>query len=139
MPAPKFSTIYDHHEGPQLNNWDETRTKQEFAADADINNIIARYERDRILPGSYAGEPFFADVSGLPDYHQALAFIEEAKQSFEELSPKIRERFNNDPGALLHFLSDEKNRDEAEKLGIIKPREPAPGATPAPVPDPVKP
>lgn len=133
MAAPKFSTIYDHHDGPALAEFGEPRTKQEFAADADINNIIARYERDRILPGSYAGEPFFADVSNLPDYHQALQFIQDAQQSFEELSPKIRERFDNDPGALLRFLSDEKNRDEAEKLGIIKPKEPAPAPEPVPV------
>jgi hypothetical protein len=59
------------------------------------------------------------------------------------LPGNVRARFHNDPQELLEFCSDEKNRAEAEKLGIaipkvvVKPVEVAPGAAPAgPLPPP---
>lgn len=140
MTTPKFSTLYDHHDGPELNDFGESRTKQEFAKETDINNILATYAKTGVAPFGTDAQPLFGDFSSelVTDYHQALTFVIDAQNRFAELDPRIRERFANDPGHLLDFISDPNNQEEAVELGILKKPEPvpAPGPTPAPVPVP---
>lgn len=51
----------------------------------------------------------------------------EAENSFNMLPSEIRNRFQNDPGQLIGYLSDEKNNEEAYKLGLkIRPKPPEP-------------
>jgi Chlamydia-phage Chp2 scaffold (Chlamy_scaf) len=42
-----------------------------------------------------------------------------ADAAFMQLPADIRTRFNNDAGAFVDFCSDENNRAEAEKLGLV--------------------
>ena len=37
------------------------------------------------------------------------------------MSAEIRDRFKNDPNAMIAFLDDVRNRDEAIKLGMVLP------------------
>ena len=39
------------------------------------------------------------------------------------LDSRVRKRFNNDPSELLAFLSDDRNRSEAEKLNLLSVKE----------------
>ena len=36
------------------------------------------------------------------------------------LDANVRKRFHNDPAELIDFVSDEKNRDEAVRLGLLQ-------------------
>lgn len=101
-------------------------TLQSFKDDADINCIIARYENTGVLVDPsipVSRTPNFGDYSELPSYQEAQNVIIAAKNAFDSLSSKIRERFNNDPAAYFDFVrSLEKGSeayDEAVRLGIV--------------------
>jgi len=97
-------------------------TKQSFKDECDINRIMARYQATGILPETAEKLPQYIDCSGY-DYQEMANFVADAKKTFMELPSGLRSRFNNDPGAFLSFASDERNRDELEALGFMKPRE----------------
>ena len=102
-------------------------TQQHFKNDADINTIIARYNRtgylvDPLTPSTR--QPLFGDFGDIPDFREAQTQIAIAKERFMALPSDLRKRFNNDATQLLDFLQDSKNLDEAVKLGLVNP--PAP-------------
>lgn len=113
---------------------DVVMVKQEFKQECDINQIMKRYENYGVLPEVKEGG-VFADVSNCGDFLAAQNVVAEAKNAFASLPASVRDRFRNDPAQLLAFLDDDKNRDEAVKLGLVKAVEkvvPAP-AVPVPV------
>lgn len=127
--APKFSTLYDHHDGPELHDFEPTRTKQEFAQEADINYILEQYQTTGMLPANNGPEPAFADFTdpALADFQTAQNLVIGARDMFDHLDARIRERFNNDPATLILFMQDPANRKEAEDLGLVnRPPEPKP-------------
>jgi len=102
-------------------NEDPSMTIQAAADDCDINVMIARYQKT----GSYHGQVSmpsvsaqFGDFVSVPDYHAAMNLLVSANDQFAALPSAVRDRFQNDPARLLDFLSDEKNLEEAVKLGI---------------------
>ena len=105
---------------------DPSATLQSFKDDADINCIIARYENTGVLVDPtvpVSRTPEFGDFSDMPDYQTAQNVIIAAKNAFDTLSAKIRERFHNDPAAYYDFVRNlKKGSDEyveAVNLGII--------------------
>lgn len=106
-----------------------TLTQQSAAAEADINNIVARYQKTGILP-EIARQGVFGDVSGIPDYQTALNIVQDAEEAFKALPSPLRARFNHNPGELLDFLQNEQNRAEAVALGLLEPQTLKTGGTP---------
>ena len=116
-------------------------TQQHFKDECDINNIIVRYEATGLLtdPLQSSGRMYeFGDYSAVQDYQDSLNFVIESRQMFDSLPSKLRERFNYDPANLLAFLSDDNNRDEAIRLGLVDPPTPSP-ADPSPTGSPGNP
>lgn len=116
-------------------------TKQEFRKESDINYIMKRYAVTGQLPGGVVPhQGIFADVSTIGTFGDVLNRVKAAEEAFAGLPGKLRERFHNDPVELVEFLQDERNRPEAEKLGLVKVRvdqvEDRPGKDPEPKPDP---
>lgn len=102
---------------------DEGRTQQNFRDECDINVIVERFGLTGELPQSLS-VPQSGDFSGVTDYHSAMNVVAAADAAFMELPGALRARFENDPGRLLAFLNDEKNRAEAVELGlVVKPPE----------------
>lgn len=97
---------------------DPSMAKQSFAEEADINRIIERWLKTGALPPATA-VPTFGDFGAGISYHEAANLVVQAQQAFYELDPSVRARFGNDPGALVAFVSDDSNRAEAEKLGLV--------------------
>lgn len=126
MPLNRVKTICEE---PSL-------TKQSFTESTSIRKILERYAKTGIL-GDPSRTPIFGDFSKT-DFVASLNLVSGIKSGFEKLNVRTRERFKNDPAELLEFLADEKNNDEAIKLGlreappvVDKPREPlADPATP---------
>lgn len=87
----------------------------------DINVILKRFGITGQLPTSVRA-PQYGDFTGVNDYQSALAAIQLADESFLELPADVRESFNNDPQAFVDFCSDEANRADAERLGIVMPK-----------------
>jgi len=77
------------------------RTKQSFAKECDINNIMKRYEKDGIVNhfNKYGG--MYGDFTGITDYASAVERIERMQEDFMRLPASVRERFANDPGQLV--------------------------------------
>ena len=121
----KFNTRYsDGAHATPFKFKKDSMTQQEYGYCLDINNIVE---------GCY--NPFATDpkevVQGMeqlsPDkYMEGMYIIADAKSKFAELPANIRQRFDNNPGKLLEFISNEKNYDEGVSLGIFNPRTPTP-------------
>lgn len=96
----------------------ETKTEQAHAASTNINKIVQRYKKTGLMPIS-SMQAMYGDFTSFDDYHAAQNQIINANNNFMALPSDIRKRFDNDPGQLLEFLNDEKNRKEAEEMGLI--------------------
>lgn len=115
-------------------NLEPSMTKQEFAADADINTIIERFGIGYEMPLNTT-PPQQGDFTELPDFTAAVKKVREAQEIFNSLPAKIRSRFQNEPEKYIEFFHDPDNYDEAVKLGLVKPRPPEdtpPDPQPAP-------
>jgi len=97
-------------------------TQESDAKDSDINVIMARFKSTGQLPHRLT-EPLFGDFSAPIDYAQAVTTINEANDAFMSLPAKIRGQFGNDPGEFIKFATNPENREELNKMGLI--REPA--------------
>lgn len=98
---------------------EEGVTQQQFAEECDINTIVRRFGLTGELPGDFKA-PQYGDFTDVGDYQTALNSVLRAQEEFMSLPGEIRARFQNDPQQLLLFVHDEKNREEAQKLGLLK-------------------
>lgn len=92
-------------------------TKQSFKDSSDINVIMRSYQRTGLVVQRAGAE--FMDLPDNFDYHEAATRVLEAQHAFARLPAAVRDRFGNSPSEILTFLGDEKNREEAVKLGLI--------------------
>ena len=95
----------------------KTRTKSEFADEANINNIVKRCINGAAMPTG-SRTPLFGDFSDVADFTSAQTLIAEANAEFEQLPSDVREKFGNNVSDLMDFLDDENNIDEAIALGL---------------------
>lgn len=109
----------------------EGRTKQSFKAEADINNIMARYQKTGVLDFMARHEPQYADCTGL-EFEAGMQLIARAKSMFEDLPSSLRARFENSPAKFLDFCHDEKNLPEMRTMGLVKPEAPTSNPPSAP-------
>lgn len=98
---------------------EESRTKQEFKDECDINLIMSRYARFGTLPSVNAGSAMYGDFSAVGDLLEAQSVVERAREQFDGLPSKIRDRFDNDPVKFLTFMGDPSKKEEAIALGIL--------------------
>lgn len=98
---------------------DPSRTKQSFAEDADINTIVRRFNLTGQLPTGIR-MPTYGDFSEVFDFHTAMNAIAKARESFDAMPAHIRARFHNDPAEFVDFCSNEENRQEAIKMGLVE-------------------
>jgi len=96
------------------------RTKQQFADECDINNIMSRYLKTGIIDHVRDGAPQFLDASPV-EFQEAMQIVAQAETLFEELPSSIRNRFDNDPAQLLEFVHDPSNIAEAVSMGFLDP------------------
>lgn len=112
----------------------ESDVQQHLANDADINTIMAKYRRTGVLPIVHC-QPRYGDFSSGLSFHELLMKADRCRDEFDALPADIKKRFRQDPAELIDFLDDEKNRDEAIKMGLIVPEvETPPGKAEPPEP-----
>lgn len=104
---------------------DPSLTKQEFLKDADINEIVRRFNLTGQLPQG-VHPPTFGDFDEVFDFQTAMNAIAVARQSFEAMPAEVRARFLNDPQLFVEFCSDESNLPEMRKMGLAVPAEASP-------------
>lgn len=99
---------------------DVSLAEQSSLEETDINTIVRRFGLTGELPTGVR-QPTYGDYEDVMDYHTAMNAIAEANEAFEAMPADVRRRFDNDPGKFVDFCSDEANRDEAAKLGLVLP------------------
>lgn len=111
-------------------------TVQAAKDECDINLIISRATKGYDITHVNERVAKYGDFTDIPtSYQEALNLVNRAEGMFMSMSPEVREKFNNDPGKMVEFIKDPKNRVEAEKLGLVVVTEipapkPAEGGTP---------
>lgn len=95
-------------------------TEQSHKREADVNEIIKKYDKTGLISNVSRFEAKFGDLTG-DDFKTMQDKITGAINQFNSLPSEIRNRFNNNPGELLRFMENENNRDEAIELGLISP------------------
>jgi phage internal scaffolding protein len=116
---------------------DPSLAQQHMKDECDINVLVERFGVTGNMPVAPI-EPSYGDFSGVGDYHTALNKIKAADEAFMALPAKLRAKFDHDPNALLNYLQNEENRDEAIQIGLIDGKpvvEPIVSAVETPKPD----
>lgn len=97
----------------------ESRTKQSFAEEADINFIVKKFAQTGVLPGNDNRQPQYADVSNYDDLQASLAMIDQAELEFGQLPSAVREAAGNNPGTLLQLMGSAAGQERLEAAGMI--------------------
>lgn len=97
-----------------------SKVRQSDRDASDINNIIGKFRATGQLPAAQTLRGQYGDFSAVPDYQLACDTVIQAQAAFATLPARLRARFGNDPAALLAFLSDSRNQEEAVKLGLAE-------------------
>lgn len=108
-----FALTFEGDEGKSL-------TGQEFAEDADINNIMARYVKTGTVPMFVDRKMLDGDLHVL-SYHEMQNVIADANSAFNSLPAIVRARFDNDPAKFVDFAMNEENVGELRELGMLSP------------------
>lgn len=102
---------------------DENLCEQSHKADCDINTIIRRYEvTGQLDPFITRHGGVYGDFTQYQDYQENMNMVITAQEAFQALNAEVRKKFDNDPAKLMQFLDDNKNYDEAVKLGLVEPK-----------------
>lgn len=110
---------------------DEDLTQQQFKDETDINVLLRRFAVTGEMPEGVR-MPTYEDFSDVDDFHTAANAIAVAREAFDAMPAEVRYRFRNDPGEFVAFCSDEGNRAEAEKLGLVPVKPPVAPLGPPP-------
>lgn len=98
----------------------ESLCHQEEAKSCDINYLMSRYATTGTLP-QHVNLPLDGALQEYvgTDFQALQNRMIAAREEFDSLPSKVRDRFGNDPARLIAFLSDVNNRSEAESLGLV--------------------
>lgn len=94
----------------------ETRTKQSFKAECDINHILRKFQTTGALTHFNQHSAQYGDTTGI-EFQNAMETVAQANTMFAELPSSLRNRFR-DPATFLDFVADEKNHAEMVELGL---------------------
>jgi len=101
-------------------------TRQEFADEADINKIMAKYDGAwPPPPNDFDVTSLYLDVSNVPNLMEAHEYMAQATKSFMSLPAKVRREFNDDARAFVAFASDPNNLDQMREWKLAPAKEPA--------------
>lgn len=112
---------YDRNEASDesgLRCEDLSLAKQEMRDECDINTIVRRFGLTGVLPQNVR-MPTYEDFSDVGDFQSAMNAIVAANESFDQMPAEIRARFQNNPALFVDFCSNEENREEAIRLGLV--------------------
>lgn len=100
---------------------DPSLTNQDSRYDSDPNEVMRKYAstRDRSVFDQVL--PRYNDFIGAPQsFQEAVQQVQAAQEAFMALPAEVRSRFDNDAGKFVKFIEDDRNIDEAVKLGIVR-------------------
>jgi len=97
-------------------------TVKSAGGETDINSMVARARATGQWLNQERREPMYVDCTIARDYQTALERVRAVEDVFDGLGSAVRDRFANRPLKMVEFLLDPKNREEGERLGLLKPK-----------------
>lgn len=91
--------------------------KQEFKQDADINSIMAKFQKTGAIDHVSKHQQNYG-IATPQSLHEALNVVTAAQTMFNDLPSSLRNKFENRASDFLKFVQDEKNYEEAIELGL---------------------
>lgn len=111
---------YTKYAPSRVTDFGESRTKQSFTDECDINNILSRYVQTGQIHHINERLAQFADVENI-DFHQAQNLVVKANEMFAEIPAGIRQKFGHDPARFLEFALNPDNAPQMAAIGLIDP------------------
>lgn len=99
----------------------ESRAKQSFKDECDINNIMRKYEKTGLISHMNRHSGTYQNVPEEPDYQSALETVIKAQEMFAELPAVTRRHFENNPAKFLEFVGDPANAEKWDEVGLRNP------------------
>lgn len=96
---------------------EEGRTRQEFRAESDINNLMKRGESAIVPAMRDAG--VFADVSTIGSLHECLEKVRRANDVFAALPPGVRSAFDNRPELFTEAFDTPEGVAKLRELKVV--------------------
>lgn len=88
-------------------------TRQEFAAECDINTIMRQYEMALAQPAASVTPPMYVDFTSMPhDLMGAMQVMQDAEDAFMRLPASVRREFDNSAIAFVNYASDPANIEQ---------------------------
>lgn len=112
--------FYRPHDRVFAEHSEEMLTKQAFKDECDINRILKNYNSTGTISHFNTATGSYADLPEATDFQQALETVRQANEAFNELPSAIRQRFNNDPTALLAAVHDPDQWPVLQELGVLE-------------------
>jgi hypothetical protein len=142
LPAPFWKTPYNYDRDEEafrtgLACKDKSKTQQQFAKDADINVILAKFLNTGELPST--GAPTYQDVEAEFDLQDQMVTAYQVDEAWNKLPTAVR-NILKDPKTFADYVShclETGDIDPLRELGLANPLPAAPGSSPA-TPEPVK-
>ena len=94
-------------------------TKQSFAKELEVNNIIKKYNKTGILQKAHDFEALYGEFDQY-DLREAIDKVEQAKSLFMEVPSEFRAKFDNDPGKFIDYATNVENLAELQKYGLAE-------------------
>lgn len=116
-----LSSAYVEHDPVDLHFHEPSLTRQEFADECDINNIMDKYKTTGALQHLNPTPPRYYDFSETPDLATALSLLKEADEAFMRLPAKVRGEFDNDPVKFVMYAEDADNLPQLREWGLAEP------------------
>lgn len=146
-PPPFFKTPWNHDTDAESNKGtcdckDPSKTQQQFAKEADINNILAKFLQTGEPPPTI-GEPTYGDQDNDITLQDIIVTRAEVEAAWEALPARVRNTLK-DPDTFVRYIDHAMatgELDDLRDLGLAKPKPAEPAVTPggvSPAPQPPK-
>lgn len=126
----KKKPALDWSDDHMVEDWGPSKTQQEYKDDCDIALQMHKAQKTRQLRVK-TNEPKFGDFTGIESFQEAQNLVIQTRDIFGKLPAEIQKMFGHSPQALIEWLDNPDNNDEAVKLGL-KPKVLKPNKNKAP-------
>lgn len=97
---------------------EQSLTEQHHKESCDINSILGRAQRTGVIEHVRASQGYYGTAPTGDDFQRHQNVVAKALSMFETVPSHIRREFDNDPAKYLDFMSQNKNYDAIEALGL---------------------
>ncbi len=98
-------------------------TEQHHKDECNINVILSRYDKTGLVTHTNSMKGSYEDFSEVSSYQESMNMVIRAQDDFMNMPSHIRKRFGNDPGTFMEFVSNPKNKEELENMGLANKQE----------------